>query len=145
MISVIFWSSLKLCNQQNMEHGLKVGMTLTVKKTVTKDDTAQKYDSGLVEVFATPAMVALMESAAYRLAAPHLPQEYGSVGIEISTTHSKATPVGMQVEATAILTAIEGRVLRFDVSARDEEGEIGKGFHARSIVNTEKFMAKLKK
>lgn len=128
-----------------MEHTLQEGMCITIESEVTKDDTALKYDSGLVEVFATPAMVALMESAAYRLVAPCLPEGHGTVGIEISTTHVKATPVGMKVRATATLVSIEGRVLGFEVIARDEEGEIGRGTHIRSIINTEKFMAKLKK
>ncbi|MDR0660472.1 MAG: thioesterase family protein [Prevotellaceae bacterium] len=128
-----------------MEHTLQKGMSLTVEIEVTQNDTALKYDSGFVEVFATPAMIALMESAAYRLATPHLPEEYGTVGIEISTTHTKATPVGMKVEATATLVSLEGRILGFEVVAKDEEGEIGRGNHIRSIINTEKFMAKLKK
>lgn len=128
-----------------MEHTLQEGMSLTVELEVSKDDTALKYDSGLVEVFATPAMVALMESAAYRLAKPHLSEGEGTVGIEISTTHVKATPIGMKVQATATLVSIKGRILNFEVSAKDEEGEIGKGTHTRSIVNIEKFMAKLKK
>ena len=128
-----------------MDHSLKIGMTFSIQKEVTENDTAIKYDSGLVKVFATPAMIALMESAAYRLAAPHLPKENGSVGIEISTTHIKATPVGVQVEATATLTKIEGRILEFEISARDEDGEIGRGTHTRSIINTEKFIARLKK
>lgn len=124
---------------------LTEGMCITIQSEVTKDDTALKYDSGLVEVFATPAMIALMESAAYRLVADELPEGFGTVGIEISTTHIKATPVGMKVSATAVLTSIEGRILGFEVTARDEEGEIGRGTHIRSIINTEKFMAKLKK
>ena len=128
-----------------MEHSLQEGMCITIEAEVTENDTALEYDSGLVEVFATPAMVALMESAAYRLASPYLPEGYGTVGIEISTTHVKATPVGMKVQATATLVSIEGRVLGFEVIARDEEGEIGRGTHIRSIINTEKFMAKLKK
>lgn len=128
-----------------MEHTLQEGISITVESAVTKDDTALKYDSGLVEVFATPAMIALMESAAYRLVAPYLPEGHGTVGIEISTTHVKATPVGMKVRATATLVSIEGRVLGFELVASDEEGEIGRGTHIRSIINTEKFMAKLKK
>jgi predicted thioesterase len=120
-------------------------MSFTVRTEVTSNDTAFKYDSGSAEVFATPAMVALMESAAYRLAAPHLPEGYATVGIEVSTAHIKATPVGMQVEATAVLASVEDRILRFEVTARDEKGEIGRGTHARSIVSIEKFMAKLQK
>ena len=128
-----------------MEHTLQEGISISVEAEVTPADTAIQYDSGLVEVFATPAMIALMESAAYRLALPHLPDGYGTVGVEISTTHLKATPVGMKVQATATLISIEGRNLGFEVVARDEEREIGRGTHIRCIINTERFMAKLKK
>lgn len=128
-----------------MEHTLKEGESLTVSKVVDTADTAMRYDSGLLEVFATPAMVALMESAAYRLAQPHLPEGFGTVGIEVSTTHEKATPVGMKVEATATLTKIDGRKLLFSITANDEEGVIGTATHIRSIIDVVKFMAKLKK
>ncbi len=128
-----------------MEHSLQEGMHFTAELEVTQNDTALRYDSGLVEVFATPAMVALMESAAYRLAAPHLPEGHGTVGVEIATTHVKATPVGMKVRATATLVGIEGRRLSFNLVACDEEGEIGRGTHVRSIINTQRFMAKLVK
>ena len=65
------------------------------------------------------------------------------VGSEINTTHIKPSALGAEIEATATLTAVEGRKLLFDVEARDASGTIGKGTHVRFIVDIERFMAKL--
>jgi fluoroacetyl-CoA thioesterase len=126
-----------------MEFNLPVGLSYTSKKKVTIDDAASRYGSGLIDVFATPAMVALMENAALMAVAGSLPEGFSTVGIEISTTHIKATPIGMDVKATAILVNVDGKKLIFEVIAEDKEGVIGKGIHSRFIVDTEKFMAKL--
>jgi len=128
-----------------MDFNLPVGLTFTSTKLVTLDDSASRYGSGLVDVFATPAMVALMENASLMAVASHLPQGFNTVGIEIATTHVKATPMGMQVKATATLVNVDGKKLTFEVVAEDEEGVIGRCTHSRFIIETEKFMAKLLK
>ena len=128
-----------------MEFNLPVGLSYTSKKKVTIDDAASRYGSGLIEVFATPALVALMENAALMAVASHLPEGFNTVGIEISTTHVKATPIGMEVKATASLVNVDGKKLTFEIVAEDEEGVIGKGVHSRFIIDTEKFMAMLTK
>jgi Predicted thioesterase len=128
-----------------MEFNLPVGISYTASKVVEYKDSAAHYGSGLVEVFATPAMVALMENAALNVVAPLLPEGFNTVGIEISTTHIKATPLGMAVKATATLTEVDGKRLVFEIIAEDEEGVIGKGLHSRFIIDTVKFMSKLTK
>lgn len=128
-----------------MEFNLPVGLTYTSKKIVAIDDAASRYGSGMIDVFATPAMVALMENAALMTVASHLPKGFNTVGIEISTNHIKATPLGMEVRATATLVEVDGKRLTFEIVAEDEEGVIGKGIHSRFIIDTEKFMAKLTK
>ncbi|SDB97863.1 thioesterase family protein [Williamwhitmania taraxaci] len=121
------------------------GITFESTQTVTANDTASKYGSGLVEVFATPAMVALMENACLNAVLPYLPEGFSSVGVDISVSHVKATPMGKVVKCMATLTKVDGRKLDFEVVASDEEGLIGKGTHSRYIINIEKFMEKLKK
>ena len=121
---------------------LTVGMTHTATLTVTQDKTAVAVGSGELEVFATPMMAALMEQAAAAAIRPALPQEKTSVGTSLSISHISATPVGMQVWATATVTGVEGSRIEFTLTARDEAGEIGAGTHTRVAVNSARFMEK---
>ena len=123
---------------------LKAGLTAAVSETVLHTNTAAALGSGLLNVYATPAMIALMEKAAVETIAPFLEKNYGSVGTKINISHDSATLPGKIVSATAELTAIDGRRLVFSVTARDEYGPIGQGVHERFIINNEKFLAKLK-
>jgi predicted thioesterase len=128
-----------------MEFNLETGITYTAKQIVEPKDTAAQYGSGLVEVFATPAMIALMENAALNTVLPYLGEEHNTVGFEVNIRHIKPTPVGMKVECTATLTEIEGKRLVFKLEAKDEEGKIGEGTHVRYIINSKKFMQNLNK
>ena len=119
--------------------GLKGRCEIVVEET----DTAAAVGSGLLPVFATPRMVALMENAAVNALSGHLAQGEGSVGTHMDVSHDAATPVGMKVWAQAELIAVEGRALRFAVTAFDEAGPIGKGIHARFMIQNEKFMEKV--
>lgn len=123
---------------------LEIGMTFTSETVVALYNCAATMGSGDLEVFATPAMVALMENAAMNAVSPALPQGATTVGAEMNTTHIKPSAIGAKVQATATLTAVEGRKLTFDVEACDEVGTIGKGVHVRFVVDKERFMAKLR-
>ena len=107
------------------------------------EDTAARYGSGLVEVFATPAMVALMEKTCLNSVLTYLPEGMGTVGVKVDIVHSKATPVGMKVTCRSTLVEVDRRRLVFDLVASDEVGEIGKGRHERFVIDTKKFMEKL--
>ncbi|WRS27326.1 thioesterase family protein [Oscillospiraceae bacterium MB08-C2-2] len=121
---------------------LTTGLTATAVTTVTQENTAAAVGSGSVAVFATPMMIALMEKAAAGCIVPALQPGQTSVGTQIQTTHSAATPVGKTVTATATVTLVDRRKVVFDVSAHDGAQEIGKGTHTRFIVEEEAFMAK---
>lgn len=122
---------------------LKKGLSYTCTKRVEEHHLAVNMGSGDLRVFATPAMMALMEEAAMRAVAPYLPEGTTTVGGHIASSHVKPTAHGRTVKATAELVAVDGKKLKFVVSASDDEGLIGEGEHLRFIVNREKFMGRL--
>ena len=122
-----------------------IGLTGRAETAVVHENTAAAVGSGLLPVFATPMMVALMENAAVNALEGHLADGEGSVGTRLDISHDAATPVGMKVWAEAELTAAEGRALTFTVCAFDESGPIGKGLHQRFIIDNERFMAKVER
>lgn len=126
-----------------MPQELKPGLTGTAETVVRETNTALAMGSGSLLVFATPSMIALMEQAACNAVAGCLDDDSTSVGTLINITHDAATGMGKKVTATATLTEVQGRKLVFEITAADEDKQIGKGKHERFIVNKEKFMAKL--
>ena len=122
---------------------MKEGASYTSTMRVVAETTADYIGSGDLAVLATPAMCALMENAAMLAVAPHLEAEQTTVGTALNIEHLRATKVGEVITATAVLTEINGRELKFNIAARDEVGIIGEGTHTRFIVNRKKFMAKL--
>lgn len=119
------------------------GLSAERSIVVTPADTAEAYGSGGVAVFATPAMIALMEAAAAAAVAPALAPGETTVGTAVNIQHTAATPVGMRVTARAVLTAVEGRRLEFRVEARDERESIGAGSHVRAVVSLDRFLTRV--
>jgi predicted thioesterase len=95
--------------------------------------------SGRVRVLATPVMINLFEAAALDAVERMLPPGHQSLGTVLNVRHIAATPVGMRVTATAEVTGVEGRTIRFRVEAHDEKDLIGDGLHERVVVNVAKF------
>ena len=124
---------------------METGLTFTSKAVVKKENTAITMGSGDMEVFATPAMVALMENAAMKAVAAELSEGATTVGEMMNTSHIKPSPLGAEVSATAVLTEVDGRKLTFSVKASDEAGVVGEGTHIRYIVDRERFLSKLNK
>ncbi|MBQ7226242.1 MAG: thioesterase family protein [Clostridia bacterium] len=121
---------------------IEIGKSYTVKIKVEENDTAASVGSGTLNVLATPKMIALMEEAAYKCVGECLESGSTTVGTLMSAQHLSATPVGMEVTATATVIAVEGRKIEFKVEAYDEAGKIGEGTHERFIVFAEKFLSK---
>ncbi len=122
---------------------LEKGLNATARTVVDATNTARTMGSGDLEVFATPAMVALMEHAAMVAVAEALPEGSTTVGSEMNCTHIKPSKLGAAITVTAVLTAVEGRKLTFTVGAADEQGIIGEGTHVRFVVDRERFLARL--
>ena len=125
-----------------MREGLKPGLTFTLKKKVTHNDTAAFYGSGLHEVFSTPAMIALMEGTSVRDDEKYLEEDEGTVGTEVNVRHLKSTPVGMEVTCTSELVKVDDRRLTFTVTVFNENEKIGEGTHERFIINNRRFREK---
>ena len=68
--------------------------TLTLTYPVTQNLTAEAMGSGDMPVLATPAMVAMMENAAMRLAANGLPEGDTTVGGHIDAAHLSPPAAG---------------------------------------------------
>ncbi|MBO5892881.1 MAG: thioesterase family protein [Alistipes sp.] len=122
---------------------LEIGLKYQSRVVVSLDNTALTLGSGDMEVFATPAMIALMENAAMNSVVEHLDAGATTVGTMMKSSHIKASPVGAEITAEAELVAVEGRRLTFAVKAWDEKGVIGEGEHERFIVDKTRFLAKL--
>lgn len=122
---------------------METGIRGRIETVVTQKESAKTLGSGLLDVYATPAMIALMEGCASQSIAPYLDEGCGTVGTAVNIRHIAATPIGMKVYCESILTEVDGRRLLFNVKAYDETGLIGEGTHERFIINSEKFFAKV--
>lgn len=128
-----------------MRNGLSPGMTAELTWRVTPDTTihlAADRPGGAV-VFATPSMINLMEYAARELLKPYLEDHEESVGVTVQVEHLAATPLGASVTAEARVTGINGKLIDFEISARDGLDQIGRGSHRRAVIGIEKFAARL--
>lgn len=121
---------------------ITIGLKGEVSTLVEKEDTAAEVGSGSLLVYATPCMVALMEGAACEAIAEAMTEEKTSVGIELNISHLSATPVGLEVRAEAEVTAVDGKIVTFQLTAYDEAGKIGEGTHKRCIVSSQRFLDK---
>ena len=121
---------------------LETGLKGRQEIKVSEENTALAMGSGTLQVFATPAMIALMEKTAWVSVAEQLAEGEGTVGTQLNVAHLSATPLNMTVRCESELIEIDGRRLVFKVAAYDEAGLIGEGTHERFIVKNEKFQAK---
>lgn len=122
---------------------LTVGMQGEARLTVGEEQTAAAFGAGGVHVLGTPAMIGLMENAAWLLVQPELPPGETTVGTVVHVRHLAATPVGGHVIATAELVEVDGRRLVFRISARDDTQLVGDGTHERFRIVLERFLARL--
>lgn len=121
---------------------LKTGIKGRQQVRVTEADTAKTMGSGTLNVFATPAMIALMEKTAWESVAGELEEGCGTVGISLNVTHDAPTPLGMEVTCESELIKVDGKKLTFEVKVYDEKGPAGQGMHERFIVNDFRFQEK---
>ena len=121
---------------------LSIGLKGLAETLVTEENTAAAMGSGLLPVFATPAMLALMEQAAASSVQPVLPEGQGTVGTRLEVSHLAATPIGLTVRAESELIAVDRRKLRFSVRAWAGDELIGEGEHERFVIDNARFLEK---
>lgn len=121
---------------------LEPGRIGTASLTVGEEHTAAAWNSGRAPVLGTPMLVALMEAAAIDCIEKFLTDDQESLGVKVDIEHIAATPLGLEVTATAELTEIDGRMLHFKVEARDSREVVGRGRHTRIVVDAARFRAK---
>ena len=124
---------------------LEIGMNHKTLRTVEPQYTAASMKSGLLEVLATPIMIAWMEECCMECVQPQLEEGFGTVGTLVNVTHEAPTPVQGEVTINCFLRQVDGRRLVFAVEASDKGGIIGRGSHERFIVNGAKFQEKCDK
>ena len=125
-----------------MENSITAGIKGRLEQVVGPEMSAARIGSGLVEVFATPMMIALIERTCNESVLPHLGEGQGTVGTRVNVSHTAATPVGMKVWCESELTEVDRRRLVFSVRAYDECGLIGEGTHERFVIDTARFQEK---
>ena len=109
----------------------------------SRKDTAAVYGSGALEVFATPAMIALMEKTCLESVAGKIGDGNTTVGIAVNIKHLKASPVRSLIRCDSKLIEVDRKRLVFEVQCFEGDTLIGEGIHERFVVDSEKFMAKL--
>jgi ribosomal-protein-alanine N-acetyltransferase len=125
-----------------LEKSPLIGREATVADTVNECNTAAVVGSGTLDVYATPMMIMVMEQAACKALTDALDAGQTTVGTAINVEHTAPSPIDAPITVTATIKRVEGRKITFDVSARDEKGEIGRGTHERVIVDAQRFMEK---
>ena len=121
---------------------ITTGIKGHLEQVVTPEMSAARVGSGLVDVFATPMMIALIERTCNESVVPHLEAGQGTVGTQVNVSHTAATPIGMRVWCDSELVEVDRRCLRFRVAAYDECGLIGEGTHERFVIDTDRFSSK---
>ncbi len=126
-----------------MLSALQPGLCHTFEKLTEPRESAAAVASGALDVFSTPSLVALFESAALQTVDPLLPAGWATVGVEVAVCHLKATRIGQRVRCLATVRAVEGKRISFSGEMWDEQGKIGEGTHVRYVVDQAEFIKRL--
>lgn len=122
---------------------MKIGIKGKTELVVTEDKTAKFLGSGNLNVFATPAMIAMMENTCMKSVEQHLEDFQSTVGTYLDIKHIAASPMGATIRCESELVSVDRRKLSFKVQAFDNKELIGEGLHERFIVDVDKFMDKI--
>jgi predicted thioesterase len=122
---------------------LVVGLSATLDRTVSDDDTAAAVGSGSLPVLGTPRLLAWCEAATCAAVEPCLAEGQTTVGTRMSIEHLAASPVGSAVSISASTIHVDGRLVRFSVAARQDGKLVGSGEVTRVLVDADRFMSRV--
>jgi fluoroacetyl-CoA thioesterase len=125
--------------------GMRVGETQSTRFTVTAADTAQAVGSGALPVLGTPRLLAWCEATTCALLDRWVETGRTSVGTRVHLEHVAASPVGADLEVTAVLAYVDGRLVRFEVVARHlpDDRVVAHGEVTRVVVDRDRFLSRL--
>ena len=126
-----------------MTENISPGITIELKTVVGNNDTAKAFGSGLLDVYSSPAMIALMERVSMELVQESLKDGFGSVGTRVNINHLKASKTGSRIRAKSTLIQQDRNRLVFKVEAFEGDNIIGLGEHERYIIEENKFLENL--
>lgn len=121
---------------------MKIGIKGVLTKKVEQEESAKNIGSGLLDVFATPALVAFVEKTCWFSVNDFIEEGQTTVGTRIDLNHLKATPISMEVTCNSELVKVDGKKLSFEFEVHDEKDLIAKGSHERYIVDSKSFQEK---
>lgn len=119
---------------------IKPGTACTITEEVTVEKSASHVGSGLLDVYSTPAMIALMEKTSYLCVQPYLEASESTVGGAVNIRHMKPTAIGQKVVCVSQVKAVENKKIEFELEVTENKMVIGKGTHVRFVVDRESFM-----
>lgn len=125
-----------------MPADVQPGLVGEARIVVGPADLASAIGSGTVDVYGTPAMIGLLETAAINAVDHLLPEGSASVGTHLDVRHLAPSPLGVEIVARAELVAVDGRRLTFRLEASDPVDKIGEGTHERVIVDVTRLVGR---
>ena len=122
---------------------IRPGMANEQTFDVGEEHLALTVGSGASRVLATPWMIAFMERVCHALLVRSLPETYSSVGVQVNIRHLAPTPLGGKVRVRGEVSAVDGWRVSFNVSAWDEQEQVGAGEHLRMVIDRERFLRRV--
>ena len=126
-----------------MKESLRPGVSRTSRIEVDRDRTIGFMGEG-GRVYGTPYLVRDIEMTCRQLILDHGDAGEDSVGTDVAIKHLAPTLLGMSVDITVTVTAVDGRKVVFEISAKDNIEQICSGTHGRFVVDVDKTVERLK-
>lgn len=126
-----------------MKDSLRPGVSRTSRIEVDRDRTIG-FMGEEGRVYGTPYLVRDIEMACRQLILDHGDAGEDSVGTDVAIKHLAPTLLGMSVDITVTVAAVDGRKITFEITAKDNLEQVCSGTHGRFVVDINKTVERLK-